>query len=79
MSDSPVMILEMEEALAEDADGSVRDELVSKLRDDGRVVKQAMDQGLPPEEFEQARKIQDALERAARVVELVDAAKQVSA
>ena len=71
MSEQPIRIFEMETKLAQDDDGSFRNALTGALGDEMREVKQHINAGLPPDEFQQATQYAEALERAAAVVEKV--------
>ena len=71
MSEQPIRILDLETKLSADHDGSIRNSLTSELGDELRAVKQQINAGLPPEEFQQATLYAAALEKAAAVVEKV--------
>lgn len=62
-------VLDLEEKLAQDADGSYRDGLCDSLRNELTNVKRQISAGLPPDEFQEAGKYQAALESAISVVE----------
>ncbi len=65
-----IRMTEMEERLAHDDDGSYRDQLLSLLSEEAVSLKAKMDAGLPPEEFQQAEKVHQALLAARRVIDL---------
>ena len=71
MSDGPIRIFDLETKLAEDESGSFRKSLVDDLADELREVKQKINAGLPPEEFQQAEQYANALEKASAVVDKV--------
>ncbi len=65
-----IRMTEMEERLAHDDDGSYRDQLLSLISEEAASLKAKLDAGLPPEEFEQAEKVHQALLAAEKVINL---------
>lgn len=66
---TPTRILDIEEKLAGDADGSYRNSLCDSLRSELSAVKRHIDAGLPPDEYQEASQYLAALESAISVVE----------
>ncbi|MEM6654262.1 MAG: EscE/YscE/SsaE family type III secretion system needle protein co-chaperone [Planctomycetota bacterium] len=62
-------VVDLEEKLHADSDGSLRNELATHLSAVRGEVKRAIDAGLAPDEFERAQQIHTGLERAAAVVD----------
>ena len=71
MADEKIRMVEMEERLAADQDGSYRDSVCAAIDGELADLKRQIDAGVPPDEFEQAAKLRSALERANAVVKLV--------
>ena len=71
MSDGPIRIFDLETKLAEDENGSFRKSLVDELADELHEVKQKINAGLPPNEFQRASTYATAIEKASAVVEKV--------
>lgn len=64
-------LLDLEVALAADADHSKRDEIAVRLAAEARSVKAALDRGLAPQKAEEARRMIKALFAAHQVVRAV--------
>ncbi len=62
------VFLGLEAKLVDDVDGVVKRELQNYLEEWRWRVKQAIDRGLPPEEFVQFQRIEGAIARAAEVI-----------
>ena len=62
-------MVEMEERLRNDADGSYRDEVLEKLSAHGTALAKRIAAGLPPEEFTVTSQLHGAIELARTVVE----------
>lgn len=71
METDPTYMVDMEKSLKEDKDGSFRDQLVRQFDDELAALKRQVDRGLPPDEFEQATRLQQALTEARSVVEIL--------
>ena len=68
MANDTLVLLEMEDKLVADADGSYRDEICSRLNDCAAEVRQRLDAGLATDEFAQASKLNDAFTAAEETV-----------
>ena len=66
---SRMRLLDIENRLADDADGAYRNQVCDQLRSDAREVKRRIDTGLAPDEFQDAGRYLAALEAAISVVE----------
>ena len=64
-----VYMLDLEEELEKDANGSCKKALTDQLAEHLSGVKAAMNSGLSPDEFSSMQKLKDALEAAMVVVE----------
>ena len=69
MADDVFHMVDLEEKIASDASGELRDELCSDLVNEQAALKQRIDQGLPPDEYEKAQRLTAALESARKVVQ----------
>lgn len=61
--------LVLEEKLAGDRDGKMKQQILERLREGALGLKRRMDAGVPPEEFSRLGKTAAALEAATAVVE----------
>ena len=68
MTDSIGPMLALEESLAADTGGTLRDELVGRFADQARQVKRTLDAGVPPAEYQTLSKLLAAYEAAGQVV-----------
>ena len=68
MSDEPTRLLETEELLANDPEGTYRDEVLGHLAEQDAAVKSALDSGLAPDEFQILSRFRDALGAAETAV-----------
>ncbi len=64
-----VTMVEMEERLRNDPDGSCRDEILEKLSAHGAALAEHIAAGLPPDEFTVTNQLHGAIELARTVVE----------
>ena len=71
MAQDPQAILEMEEQLKKDTDGTYRKQLLDQLSVSLGEIKNALDAGLAPDEFQAMNQLKDAVEDASTVVENV--------
>ena len=71
MAQSQIHMVEMETHLSADKDGSYRDSVCAAIDGELAELKQQIDAGLPPEEFEQAERLRESLQRAKGVVQFV--------
>ena len=69
MSQTPIRLLELETKLAEDQGGTYRDSVCESLNTELAALKQHIRAGLPPDQFEQAKALEAALESAASAVQ----------
>ena len=71
MEEAIAAMLEIEEKLAGDTAGVFRKEIVDILGECASVLKGALDSGLPPDEYEQLKKLTDAIQAASTTVDRV--------
>ena len=71
MSEGPIRIFDLESKLAADDDGTLRRQITDELAAELQQVKQRMNAGLPPDEFQKVESYAAALEKASAVVEKV--------
>ena len=71
MEEEKIPVLEMEERLEKDVGGAYKKALVEQLASHLTELKRALDSGLPPDDFQAARRLKDAVEAASVVVEKV--------
>jgi hypothetical protein len=61
----------IEETLKADSTGAERDALIHRLQEQARIVKQAMDAGVPQREFAQLSSVYSALDVARQLITLI--------
>lgn len=69
MQEAAAAMLDMEEKLAQDDDGAYRKKVRDILDKHAGEVKRALDAGLPPNEFERAKKIEEAIQAASVTID----------
>ena len=71
MDKEPEVILDMEERLKEDAQGTYLQETLDSFSLALQQIKKSLTTGLPPDQFQATNKLKDAIEDAASVVQRV--------
>ena len=71
MEEAAAAMLDMEAKLEQDDDGAYRSDVLALLDKHAGEIKSALDSGLPPEDFERAKQLQEAIEAASFVVDRV--------
>lgn len=71
MEETAVPLLDMEEGLKKDADGTYRKEIVDQFAAFSSQIKRTMDSGLPPDEFQKWEQLRNGVDAASNVVEKV--------
>ncbi len=71
MTQPTIRVFDIENQLAGDVDGDLKRKLCEELAEELRVVKQEMNAGLAPEDFQRTEKYASALERASSVVQKI--------
>jgi type III secretion system YseE family protein len=69
--EEPLAMLDMEERLKDDTDGVYLKEILDRLAVSSDEIKKALDQGLPPDEFQVMGALKDAVQDASKVVKSV--------
>lgn len=71
MEETAETLLDIEENLKKDRDGTYKKEIMDQFAAHLSQIKRAMDSGLPPEEFQKMEKLKNAVDAASDVVEKV--------